>query len=239
MTDPKLIEQIKSLVITALVVFTLCWQNTFASKSAEDGVKDLGGARQSEHDGTNIASKSPEEVVRDTTRHLLTAIRSEHEVIARNPGRLYELVEKILLPVIDSKRVARWILGRHGRYATAEQLNRFTRELQTLLIYTYSGPLLEFTEIEITYLPLEGKPDARDTTVRTRVLYEGKDPLSVHYHLHFKDGRWQIYDVTVEGISAIVTLRSTFADEIRKLGLEGFIEKLARHNKRLVNGEGA
>lgn len=239
MTDPRLIEQIKSLVIAALVVFSLCWQNTYASKSAENKVKNLGVAWQSEHDGTNFAHKSPEDVVRDTTNHLLTAIQSEREVIARNPGRLYELVEKILLPVIDSKRVARWILGRHGRYATDEQLTRFTRELQTLLIYTYSGPLLEFTEIEITYLPLEGKPDVKDTTVRTRIQYEGKDPLSVHYHLHFKDGRWQIYDVTVEGISAIVTLRSTFTEEIRKLGLEGFIEKLARHNKRLVTGEGA
>lgn len=174
----------------------------------------------------------PQELVQDTTARLLAAVRAERETIRRDSQRLYGLVEDILLPVVDRERVSRWVLGRHWRNATAEQRSRFTEEFQTMLIRTYSAPLLDYTAVEITYLPFEHDLNDTDAVIRTQIHYGERKPLSVYYSLHFRDGAWKVYDVTVAGVSAVTTFRATFSEQIQKVGLEEFIRQLSEQNRR-------
>lgn len=176
-------------------------------------------------------SSGPQELVQNTTERLLTAIPTEQEVIRQNPERLYELIEDIVIPVVDRERISRWVLGRHWHKASAEQRSRFTKELQTMLIRTYAAPLLDYTDIEVNYLPLNDSGNT-DVVIRTQIQPRGGEPLPVHYSLHSRDGNWKIYDVTIGGVSAVVTLRTTFSNQIRKVGLEEFIHQLSEKNRQ-------
>lgn len=174
----------------------------------------------------------PHELVEETTARLLAAVRTEREIIYHNPQRLYALIEDIVIPLVDRKRISRWVLGRHWRSATPEQRSRFIKEFQTMLIRTYAAPLLDYSNAEITYLPFKQGLDDTDVVVRTQIRYEEREPLPVYYSLHSRDGTWKVYDVTIGGVSAVTTLRATFSDQIRRVGLEEFIRQLSEKNRQ-------
>ena len=44
------------------------------------------------------ADITPQELVRDTSSRMLSALRNDREKIENNPGHLYELVAEIVLP---------------------------------------------------------------------------------------------------------------------------------------------
>lgn len=178
-----------------------------------------------------LAQESALATVQATTTQMLAAVRTERESIRRDPQRLHRLVEQFLLPVVDRERIARWVLGKHWRTATPVQRERFIEEFQTLLVRTYAAPLLDYLDVEIEYLPGPMDPAADNLVIRTEIRAPGRKPVPVHYNLHRRSGAWQVYDVTIAGVSAVVTLRSTFSDEIQKLGLEEFIRRLAEKNR--------
>lgn len=174
----------------------------------------------------------PHELIEETTSRLLAAVRTEREIIHREPQRLYALVEDIVIPTVDRERISRWVLGKHWRSATPEQRSRFIEEFQTMLIRTYGAPLLDYTDVEIAYLPFKQNLDDTDVVVRTQIQYGEREPLPVYYSLHFRDGVWKIYDVTIGGVSAVTTLRATFSDQIGRMGLEEFIRQLSEKNRQ-------
>lgn len=183
---------------------------------------------------TVFAEAAPLALVQDTTTRLLAALRSERQAIERNPARLHELVEQILLPVVDREQIARWVLGKYWRRASPEQRARFIEEFQTMLVRTYSAPLLGHLDVEIDYRPFQAEADAGDATVRTEIRATGREAIPVNYSLHRRKGEWKVYDVTIAGVSAVVTLRSTYSEEIQKLGLEEFIRRLAEKNRQRI-----
>jgi len=70
--------------------------------------------------------------------------------------------------------------------------------------------------------------------VRTKVFTkDGAPPVPIDYRLYRKNGQWKVYDVVVDGVSLVSNYRSTFAEQIRKGGIDGLIEALERHNLKL------
>ena len=52
----------------------------------------------------------------------------------------------------------------------------------------------------------------------------------LQYRMRVRDGRWQIYDVVIEGVSFATACRSNFASAIRQIGLQGLIDQLVAKN---------
>ncbi len=75
----------------------------------------------------------PQEVVQDTSTRMLDALRKNRATIEREPSRIYELVDQIVLPNFDFELMSRWVLGRAWQQATPEQRRQFTEEFRTLL----------------------------------------------------------------------------------------------------------
>ena len=63
----------------------------------------------------------PQDVVQDTSTRMLDALRKNRAMIDREPGRLYDLVDQIVLPNFDFELMSRWVLGRAWQQATPEQ----------------------------------------------------------------------------------------------------------------------
>ncbi|GAB6041754.1 ABC transporter substrate-binding protein [Endothiovibrio diazotrophicus] len=171
-------------------------------------------------------------MVRSTSEQMLTTLRAEKETIQDKPERIYGLVEKIVLPHFDFKRMAQWVLGKHWRRADERQRERFTNEFRTLLVRTYATALNEYADTTISYLPLRAAGEADDVTVRTEAEVAGGLPVPVDYKLHLEGGEWKVYDVAIDGLSLVTNYRSSFASEIRESSVDGLITKLSERNRQ-------
>jgi phospholipid transport system substrate-binding protein len=178
------------------------------------------------------ATQSPQDLVHETADTMLTKLREERKVIDQHPGRIYELVDQIVLPHFDFERMSSWVLGKYWRRATPEQRKEFMEQFRTLLVRTYAKSLSSYTDNKITYLPFRGTADQTDVKVRTEVDQPGGFPIPIDYALHLKDGEWKVYDVTIDGVSLVTNYRTTFATQIRQNGLDKLIASLADRNKQ-------
>ncbi len=178
------------------------------------------------------AALGPQELVRQTTDRLLTAIQEEKSAIDERPARIFELVEEIALPHFDFRVISRRVLGKEQwKSASKEQRERFQKEFASMLIRTYATALKEYKGQAVKMQPLDMKPDARKVKVRAEVEQPGSFPIPIDYWMYEKKGVWRVYDVAIDEISLIANYRTTFASEIRNGGLEKLITTLATRNQ--------
>ena len=178
---------------------------------------------------------TPQELVRDTSSRMLSALRDEQDTIAENPGRLYELVADIVLPYFDFRRMSQWVLGKNWRRATPGQRERFVEEFRKLLVRTYGTALSEYADEKIVYLPFAASNSARTVTVRTEIE-QGGSTIPISYSMYNSREGWKVYDVAISGISLVTNYRSTFGSIIRSKGMDSLIDQLVERNGALTDG---
>ena len=193
----------------------------------------------------SASAEPPEVMLENLSQQLIDTLKTEREAIRRQPVRLYEVVEQVLIPHVDMQRMSRWVLGKHWRTATREQKQLFTQEFQTLLVRFYSAALLDepdkldellasLDEGIISFQPARLSKDAKQSIVKATVhLVEGPE-IPVSFRLYKSGNSWKVIDVTVDGISLVTNYRSSFASEIRRDGLETMINRLSDRNRELL-----
>ena len=181
------------------------------------------------------AAQSPRDLVADTTDRIVTKLRAEQDAIKANQGRLYEIVDEVVLPHFDFEAMSSWVLGKYWRGADAEQRKRFTAEFKTLLVRTYAKALNDNYDRKIDILPMRGDASTGDVTIHTEVQQNAGFPIPIDYSMHLKDGAWKVYDVSVDGVSLVTNYRASFAKEIRADGLPKLIARLAERNQQAAN----
>jgi len=178
---------------------------------------------------------SPQDLVRDTSSRMLTALRDEQDAIARDSGRLYELVSTIVLPYFDFERMSQWVLGKNWRTATPAQRDAFVEQFRILLVRTYGRALSEYADEKIVYLPFVNDGKSSTVTVRTEIEKAGST-IPISYSMYNSQHGWKVYDVAISGVSLVTNYRSTFGNIIRNEGMDSLIRQLSRRNRDNVDG---
>jgi len=174
------------------------------------------------------AQQAPDEFVREAAELLDEAVSERKEELTSNRQALYELIDEILLPRFDRRYAAQLVLGRHWRAASEAQREQFIEAFYQSLMRQYSDGLLEFDLSQLKILPYRGDPSKPRTVVRTVVVLDDGTEAPVDYGLVKKDSGWQVFDVTIEGISYVRNFRAEFNSEIQAKGLDAVIERLER-----------
>lgn len=185
--------------------------------------------------GQLLASTSPQKLVEETSQLMINKLREEKEVIKAEPGRIYELVDQIILPHFDFEYMSQMVLAKHWRKASADQRSAFTDEFKMLLIRTYATSLNEYADQELIYLPFRAGNKEDKATVRTEVDQPGGFPIPIDYQLRNKNDTWKVYDVVIDSVSLVKNYRTSFGKEIRKEGLDKLIKTLAEKNEKAVS----
>lgn len=169
-------------------------------------------------------------LVEETAERVIAEIAENRAAVESDPDELLEIVDRILLPHVDSERMTRLVLGRYYRQASPEQIRAFTREFQRLLVRTYAGPLSELgdQEIEITGSRADGENELR---VETEVSGGDLGTVPVAYRLVVVDGEWKSYDVVVDGISLVNNYRGSFAQKVQRDALDSLVRTLREQNE--------
>ena len=166
-------------------------------------------------------SDDPVSLVKQTASTILDSLNENRELYTANPEQLRVVVRKDLLPLLDLEYSARLILGRASRGATAEQIKAFSEAMSTVLINRYADGLLAFhSSDQLEILPLKGDNTDKVTRVRTRIKLDNGGQAPVDYAFRKGAEGWKAFDVTVEGISYVITFRNQIGPRVEADGID-------------------
>lgn len=168
----------------------------------------------------------PRELIDSVAQTLLKELQGRREELRSNPEALRKLIDQTLLPHFDTQTAAQRVLATHWRTATPEQRKRFIDAFYKFMLGTYGNALVEFTPDRLTILPFRGDPKADTATVQTEVHTGSGKPVPVNYSMRRTPAGWKAWDVTIEGISYIVSFRNDIGTEINQKGLDAVIARL-------------
>ena len=185
-------------------------------------------------DATSGQDRDPAEIVRQTAGDILDELEANRKPYDQNPEQLREMVRKDLLPLIDLDYSARLILGKAGRGLPEEKLDAFADAMSSVLINRYADGLLEFrSDEQLQVLPMTGTDTDKLTRVRTRVRLENGSYAPVDYAFRKTDEGWKAFDVTVEGISYVITFRNQIVPRVEAEGIDKVIKDIRAGNLKL------
>ena len=144
--------------------------------------------------------------------------------------RLVALLRDRVLPHFNLRLMSRRVLGKHWRRAKTPDRAAFVEQFKNLLLRTYSTVLVSYAGQAVTLLPSRVRPDQKRVMIRTAVDAGGTSPISIDYAMYATNGEWKVYDVTIEGVSLVVTYRSSFGSEIRNNGINALIARMRAKN---------
>lgn len=133
---------------------------------------------------------------------------------------------KLLEDSFDMNTVGRFALGTYWRVATPQQRDEYSKLFNDMIVHVYSRRFEDYEgqNFEVRSYRPEGK---RDVLVTSHIVPQGDPEVRVDWLVRYKDGRYRIVDVIVEGVSMSITQRSDFSSIIQRGG--GRVEVLLEH----------
>jgi len=133
------------------------------------------------------------------------------------------------MPLTDIRSVGQLMLGKYWRSASESQRSRFVTAMSEMLVNTYAAFLLDkrasAAHFNVVRITKRDGSNADKYSVATTVTIDR--PIEVDFQIYQRPGKdWKIIDVSVEGISMVLTWRSTLNQLIASSSLESVISDL-------------
>jgi phospholipid transport system substrate-binding protein len=179
-------------------------------------------------------SQTPGQLVQANSEHVMHVLEERRVEFESHPDALHRFIREEFSQSFDRLYAARLVLGDSSRTASDADVQAFADALVDHLMARYGSSLLKIHPglrvRVVSELPLR---EGSIVKVLTRIDRSNGGQVSVDYLLHQNAGRWQVFDVIVEGISFVQTFRSVFADVLRSKPLPAITGDL-RAGKILV-----
>lgn len=175
---------------------------------------------------------APQLVINKVSQALLEQLKEPD--FANNKTAIRSFVNATIFPNVDTVRMAALALGKHWRKANKQQKKRFIVAFKILLVNTYSATFTEqINNWTIDYLPLKLKISDKTTSVKTIVSQPNKADIKIDYAMILRHAQWKIYDLTIAGVSLVISNRESFSQIIKDSGsLDKAIAQLEAKNQR-------
>ena len=181
-----------------------------------------------------VDPRDPLTIIEETTTQILGTLNDRRAEFTADPTGLQTIVREELLPLLDLQYSARLILGKSGRGVNQEQLEAFSAAMSDVLVSRYADGLLEFkSDQQIEVLPMRGKNTEKLTRVKTRIKLENGGFAPVDYAFRKTEEGWKAFDVTVEGISYIITFRNQISPRVAADGIDKVTQEILAGNIKI------
>ncbi|HEY5581305.1 MAG TPA: ABC transporter substrate-binding protein [Rhodoferax sp.] len=181
----------------------------------------------------HAADEAADAFIKRLSTEVLTGIKADKSIQSGDVSKIVALVDRLVMPNVDFKRMTASAVGPKWRQATPEQQQRLQEEFKILLVRTYAGALTQVNDVTFSVKPMRSGTDDKEVVVRTEIKGRG-DPIQLDYRLERTPGEgagWKIYNLNVLGVWLVDTYRSQFAQEINAKGIDGLIATLVERNK--------
>lgn len=136
-------------------------------------------------------------------------------------------VREIVRDMFDFDEISRRALARHWQALQSGEQAEFVTLFRDLLERAYLTQVESVNGEKIAFLD-ESIDGFGSATVRSKVVTRHGNEIPLDYRLHVLEGRWRIYDVTVQGISFIASYRTQFDRVIRAESYSSLRERLLK-----------
>lgn len=182
------------------------------------------------------AADDPIKMLEGVTSQVMSVLKENKEDLKKNPNKIYEVVNRYILPHADFTEMAKWVVGRNAwSKASPTMQQSFVSEFRTLVVRSYAQSLLNYSNQTIEFLPLRGSANKERVQVSSMIKQPGKKATRIDYRLLQEGGSWKVYDIIIEGVSLMQGYHAQFAEDVQRGGVAAVVEKLRGHNK----GKGA
>ena len=174
------------------------------------------------------AQQDPMALIQNGTER---AFQILHESQSRQAPSLRQRKDEILVLVneyFNFEEMGKRALGRPWKEQTPEKRKEFVQLFEQLLFNTYINRIENYTGSNERVFFDSEKLDGDYAIVKTHILYQGDNNISIEYRLHRDGGRWQVYDVVVEGISFVGSCRGEVGSILTHESFDSLLLKLRR-----------
>ncbi|MCC7059602.1 MAG: ABC transporter substrate-binding protein [Burkholderiaceae bacterium] len=182
------------------------------------------------------AQERPDALIARVSNEMIARIKADPSLQSGDLHKLSALVDQIVMPHVDFKRMTALSVGRNWRSATPAQQQELMSEFRTLLLRTYAGALSTVGDQKVRMRPLRAGPQDTDVIVRSEVVQPRGEPIQLDYRMEKTADGWKAYDVNILGVWLVETYRSQFAQEVSAGGIDGLIRSLAEKNRQAAGG---
>ena len=172
----------------------------------------------------------PEELVKKVTADILDTVKSDKQLQAGYRRKVLLLAEQKILPHVDFREATLLAVGKAWNAATPPQRERLVNEFRSMLVRIYSNAIDVYRGQTLKVLPVRLPTVATEVVVRNQDLRDGRPPVPVEYAMKKGPEGWKIYDISIEGVSLVLTYRAEFEQVTRLSGIDGLIKRLQEKN---------
>lgn len=173
------------------------------------------------------------ETVKTSVSVVLADLKANKSKYQSNPAALNSMIDNKMLPYFDTDAMAKLVLAKNWKSASAQQRKDFLNEFKQLIMRTYSASLLDYTDAKVEY----GKPTKvkrNRTKIDATVINSNGKKYPLTLSMGYRNGKWKAYDVSMDGLSVITSYRGSIGEEVAQKGLQTVIDEI-----RALNAKGA
>jgi phospholipid transport system substrate-binding protein len=178
---------------------------------------------------------APDVLIRNTVDEVTAIIKQDKAIQAGDQKKINALVEAKVLPHFDFARMTQLAVGKYWRSASPDQKQTLITEFRNLLVRTYTKVFTVYRDQSVEIKPFRMAADDTEVTVNTIINKPGSQPIPVDYEMKIASDGWKVFDISIEGVSMVMSYRGTFASQIQQNGIDGLITTLA--NKNSADGD--
>lgn len=145
---------------------------------------------------------------------------------AKGDGALHAQIGQALDELVDYAEMGRLALPKHFDTFTDAQKGEYLTLLRKMLHNTYVKRFKAGTTVKIVYQQVRQLSEGK-VEVQTELTVK-RTSADVHYAMHPGDGRWWVYDITVDDASQVGNYRKSFTKIMTKEGFEGLITRMTK-----------
>jgi phospholipid transport system substrate-binding protein len=176
------------------------------------------------------ADQGPMDVVKGLVGPALQILGDKSTPLKERQEKLRGLVSS---SNFDFTAMARSALGLHWKDINDSQREEFTKTFTAFLQDSYLSRIQEYSGQAVNYLGASDLDAGRSEVKTTIEQAGGKAPIQVNYMLRQENGKWLIYDVTVDNISIAANYRNQFNRVINNQGFDTLLADLKRKQQGL------
>jgi phospholipid transport system substrate-binding protein len=129
--------------------------------------------------------------------------------------------------IFDFGEMAKRSLGPHWATRTPAERTQFVALFTDLMQHSYISKVDQHGGAKMAF---QGETvDGDFASVRTTIPLSNGSEMPLEYRMHAADARWQVYDLSIDGISLVSNYRSQFNKVIRTDSYETLVTRLTAH----------
>ncbi len=169
-----------------------------------------------------VDRSSPTSVVQTVVDKVLTVLKEDNLEQEARRAKIRELIA----PHFDFQAMSRSILAQNWKKASREQRDRFIELFSNLLENTYIVAMEAYTNQKIIIGPEKRK--GKRALVKTVIEQDTGVTTPINFRMRQNADGWYAYDVIIEGVSLVSNYRSTFRSIVKRDGMDGLLDQLAK-----------